>query len=171
VGIGGQYGKDLIQIGTEQDSTGGQAVYSAWYETLPNEAITINSIVVSPDDRIEASVVLVDNASNLWAVSLSDLTSAQSFSLNISYASNRTSAEWIVERPDVNSRISRLANFGTVTFTGCAADFGSVGSITSFASAKVVMVSQSNSQQTAQLTDVSSLSGDGSGFTVNYLGS
>jgi hypothetical protein len=62
VGVGGQYGKDLIQIGTEQDFTGGQAVYSAWYETLPNEAITINSIVVSPCDRIEASVVLVDNA-------------------------------------------------------------------------------------------------------------
>lgn len=171
VGIGGQYGKDLIQLGTEQDFVGGQAVYSAWYETLPNEATTIDSIHVSPGDRIEASVVLMDAGLNVWAVSLNDLTSGQSFSLNISYASNRTSVEWIVERPDVNNQLSSLADFGKVTFTGCHADFGSAGSISAFANAKVVMISQSSGQQSTQLTDVSDLSGDGLGFTVNYLAS
>jgi hypothetical protein len=165
------HGRDLIQIGTEQDFIGGQAVYSAWYEILPDAAITIDSIVVSAGDRVEASVALVDAASNIWMVSLSDLTSGQRFSHNLSYASNRTSAEWIVERPDVNNQISSLADFGTVTFTGCSADFGSGGFITSFANAKVIMISQTNPQQSTQLTDVSNLNSDGSGFTVNYLAS
>jgi hypothetical protein len=55
IGIGGQTDKTLIQTGTEQDSINGSIEYSAWYELLPNDAITITVMNVSPGDKITAS--------------------------------------------------------------------------------------------------------------------
>lgn len=51
IGIGGQFDNSLIQVGTEQDITNGSARYFAWYEMLPNTAVDIKTIQVSPVTR------------------------------------------------------------------------------------------------------------------------
>ncbi len=170
VGIGGQFEAALIQVGTEQDFTGGAPSYSAWYEMLPNDAVTIDSMQVSPGDRMEASINLVDPAGNVWSVAIVDLSSGQSFQSNLTYNSGQSSAEWIVERPDINNAISVLADFGSVAFSNCYANLGGNGSrIVDFQDSKVVMYSQTRNGASIQLADVSDLANGGIGFTVNYL--
>ena len=51
IGIGGQFDNSLIQVGTNQDITNGSAQYFAWYEMLPNTAVDIKTIQVSPATR------------------------------------------------------------------------------------------------------------------------
>jgi hypothetical protein len=76
------------------------------------------------------------------------------------------SAEWIVERPNVNNSVSTLANFGNVTFTDCEATIdGVTGAIGNFSYAQLVMVGAEDNP----LVSVSSLDADGSSFTVSYL--
>lgn len=166
VGIGGTFGNTLIQTGTEQDSIGGVAFYSAWFELLPSDSVTIQTIDVSPGDVINASITLVDQTGDVWQISVSDLTTGQSYSRNFVYASSELSAEWIVERPTVNNVLSPLANFGTVTFSNCNTIVetcpGTVGQFTN------VQNGLSNRQRTP-LVRVSNLSGDGSSFSVEFL--
>lgn len=169
VGIGGQYGHNLIQVGTEQDWTGGSPSYSAWYEALPAESVTINSMQVSPGDQIEASVMLVDSGSNVWLVSIKDTSTGQSFQINLAYDPGRLSGEWIVERPDVNGVTSTLANFGSVTFSNCQATINTAGVISDFQNVKVIMETSQGSSRSVQLADVSGLASGGTQFTVNYI--
>jgi hypothetical protein len=169
IGIGGQYGHNLIQVGTEQDWISGGASYSAWYETLPDQSITIDSIQVSAGDKIEASVMLVNSDSNLWSVAITDVSTSKSFQINLTYDPGRLSGEWIVERPDVNGVTSALADFGTVTFTDCHATVGGNGPISAFQNVKVIMQSSQGSNRSVQLADVTELTSGGTKFTVSYL--
>jgi hypothetical protein len=163
----------LIQCGSEQDSVGGQLQYSCWYELLPRFSRTIMPIVVSPGDQMGASIQLSSAITGEWNVTIFDLTSGQSFSNLFIYQSSMLSAEWIVERPDVNQVLSSLANFGTVTFTDCSAAIGGVnGVIDSFPTIEVVMHSSDIiGLPSLELASVSGLSGGGSKFTVTYLAS
>jgi hypothetical protein len=171
VGVGGQYGHSLIQIGTEQDWLNGGPTYSAWYETLPDQSITIDSMQVSAGDRIEAYVTLVDSDREVWSVAIADLSSDQSFQTNLTYDPGRLSGEWIVERPDVNGVTSTLADFRTVTFTDCQASVGDNGSIAAFQNVKVIMQTSQGNSRSVQLADVSDLTIEGTRFTVSYLAS
>ncbi len=166
IGIGGQFDQTLIQTGTEQDSVGGQANYSAWYELLPNDSISIDSLTVSPGDKITASIKLADSSTNTWSIEIHDLTNGQVYQKNVVYDSAMLSGEWIVERPTVNSQISPLANFGQVTFTDCSAIIDSAnGTIKSFPSTQVTMVNRQNTE----LANVTPLTSDGKSVTVDYL--
>ena len=168
IGIGGQTDKTLIQTGTEQDSISGSIEYSAWYELLPNDAITITAMNVSPGDKITASINLVNSASNEWSIEIDDVTKGEKFKQNFFYASSRLSAEWIVERPTVNNTLSDLANFGSITFTNSSVTMSNnTGNINDFPFAHVVM----QDRQNTQLVTVSSLTSNGASFTVNYLSS
>jgi hypothetical protein len=170
VGIGGQFDDTLIQTGTEHDFLNGSAVYYAWYEMLPQESITIDSMAVAPGDQMQASIDLVDASSSLWAVSIADLTSGQSFQQNFAYNSSQLSAEWIIERPDINNVISTLADFGSITFSNCYTTFvDKNGSISDFPNTPIVMSTQTSRGQTVQLTDASGLSNNGTQFTVTYI--
>lgn len=166
VGIGGQTDKTLIQIGTEHDVINGRESYSAWYEMLPNYAIKIPTIKVSPGDSILASLTLVDSAANKWNMQITDVTKSQTFSQTVVYNSTRSSAEWIVERPTINGRISSLANFGDVTFSDCTVTLnGANGVIANFTDSKIHMTNQ----QAGVLTSVSPLGSDGSSFSASYV--
>jgi hypothetical protein len=164
IGVGGQFDDTLIQIGTEQNYIqGGQ--YSAWYELLPSNSVTIDSLTVSPGDSIIASISLLDSAANMWSTEIHDVTSNQSFHNSFTYVSSMLSAEWIVEAPIVNNRARTLANFGAVTFTGCTATIGgNVGTISSYPHFQVTMYTRLNMQPVS----VSSLDSEGTSFTVNY---
>ena len=120
---------------------------------------------------MQASIQLVDATLNEWSINLTDVTTGFSFQNTFTYASNQLSADWIVERPTVNRVLSTLANFGNVTFTNCQASISSVsGGISSFPANEIVMYSSTTvGESSVQLTDVSGITFDGSGFTVSYL--
>jgi len=168
IGVGGQFSYDetLIQAGTEHDYINGQATYSAWFELLPQSAVTIESLSVSAGDNITAQISLLNPAADTWFININDLTKDQSFQQSFTYSSSMLSAEWIVERPQINGRVRNLANFGELTFTGCTATIaGKVGSISSFPSVEVTMY------QSAPLVTVSPLMSGGTSFTLDYVGS
>ena len=163
IGIGGQFDNSLIQVGTNQDITNGSAQYFAWYEMLPNNAVIINTIQVSPGDQMQASISMSNSGNNLWYISIEDVTSNTKFQSNFTYNSQQLTAEWIIERPEVNNAITPLADFGNVTFTNCQASLsGKTGSITDFTYEYVIL--------DPPLATVSSPSNGGTQFTVNYSG-
>ncbi len=165
IGIGGQSDTTLIQVGSEHDSINGKAVYSLWYEMLPDNAITIPNIEISTGDKITASVSLANSNTNEWIIEINDVTTGQSFKQNFSYNSSRLTAEWVIERPTVNNRIATLADFGTITFTDCNAQLADkVGTISAFPNSAILMEDRQNNQ----LIRVSDFSRDGSSFTVTY---
>jgi hypothetical protein len=166
IGIGGQLDRTLIQAGTEHDSINGQAVYSVWYEMLPADSVTIDTINVSPGDKISASINLVNPNTNEWFIQIYDLTNGQVFDQNVAYNSSMLSAEWIVERPTVSNQLSTLANFGNITFTEAIATVNNhQAGISRFPYSQFIM----GNRQNIHLTSVSRIGADGSSFAVTYL--
>jgi len=166
IGIGGQIDKSLIQVGTEQDVSKGQASYYAWYEMLPSFSVSLATMPISPGDVMFASIRLIDSTTNLWSIKISDITTGQAFSVPVFYNSTRSSAEWIVERPTINNNLSPLADFGNISFTDCHQTSNKIsGSISGFHFARIEMTNIQNSP----LTQVSSLTGKGTSFAVSYL--
>ncbi len=173
IGIGGFLDSSLIQTGTEQDSGGGETFYSAWYELLPADSVTIGSLTISPGDQMKASLSLTDPNTNQWLMSISDLTTNQSFQNTFVYNSSRSSADYVIERPDINKVISNLADFGTVSLSNCEATLSSqTGVINSFPSIRVTMYENIiNGREFSPLVTVSDLNTDGSSFRISYIGS
>ena len=100
----------LIQTGTEQDvDRSGHASYSAWYELIPAPAITISGMTIHAGDKMSASIAEKVPNTNVWTIQLKDLTTGQSFSSTVPYASTHLTAEWITETPVV------IDNNGNVT--------------------------------------------------------
>jgi hypothetical protein len=103
VGIGGFHTSDLIQAGTA--SSGMLEGNYAWYEMLPENETRIESgcagdatCSVHQGDRIATSVTNVGG--NTWVISMTN-AGKWSWSKTVSYASSRSSAEWIFEAPTV----------------------------------------------------------------------
>ncbi len=166
IGIGGYGEKTLIQAGTEQEFIDGQARYLAWYELLPESLTPIRNMRVQPGDTITASINLVNDNVDTWLIEVNDITRDQHFEITATYPSSQLSAEWIVERPNVNNVTSTLANFGNVTLTNCKATIaGETGVICNFTYSQLVMVDP----QDSPFVEVSPLDSLGSGFTVSYL--
>ena len=92
----------MIQVGTEQDSTGEKGRYFAGYEMLPNNLVTIDGLPVSSGDTMVASLNLVYSDVNVWNIQIRDISNGKSFNLNVNYNSTLSSGEWIVERPLVS---------------------------------------------------------------------
>lgn len=184
VGIGG-YDLDsqaLEQIGTESDCTAsGRAVSSAWYELVPSASHGVK-MTVSPGDRIRAGVTV---AGGEVTVTLTDLTRHRSFSKRLHPAIvDTTSAEWILEAPSVCSSASScqtlpLADFGSAGFSAAAATTtsGRRGTIEdrTWATTKINLAAGgrtfvSNPSGPSATAVPSSLSAQGSAFTVTYRG-
>jgi hypothetical protein len=76
------------------------------------------------------------------------------------------SAEWVVEAPSSQFGVLPLADFGTVTFTGCEAKISGVtGPISDFAWDEVTMVTSNGRTVKAQ---PSALAANGSSFSVTW---
>src|SRR2546425_108089 len=127
VGIDGYSDNTVEQTGTEQDWTPNGAVYYAWFEMYPKFGYRILNFPVQPGDTISAEVNYIGN--NLFKLTIANLTRNHTFSTTQRHKAQRSSAEWIVEAPS-SGGILPLADFGTVTLTGCLASLnGHVGSI------------------------------------------
>ena len=192
VGLGGASPQStaLEQVGTSADVANGRTQYSAWYELLPAPETKLN-MAIHPGDHISARVTV--NGTNV-TVSLSDETVGQSVSKTLHMSNPDTaSAEWIAEAPSTmtpggRTNILPLANFGKVTFTKASATAGGhTGSIsdpnwsvqeTQLSSSGGVGFSGGGSLAPAGIPGLatpssagaspSSLSGDGSSFSVSY---
>ena len=135
VGLDGYDNGTVEQIGTEQDWTGeGQQNY-VWFEMYPSGAYEIEGFPVDPGDSISAQVQYVGQSNvqmgrrrsvkeSVFQLTIKNTTKNVSFSVPTSYttiaSAARASAEWVAEAPS-SEEILPLADFGSVSFSGCNA--------------------------------------------------
>jgi hypothetical protein len=108
----------LIQTGTEQDVSGGQASYSAWWEIIPGPSIAI-SMTVGAGDHMHASIAETVASSNVWVITLQDVTRNETFTQTVPYSSTHATAEWIEETPlliGTNAGFAALPNLTSPVF-------------------------------------------------------
>lgn len=108
----------LIQTGTEQDVSGGVASYSAWWELVPAPSISI-SMTVEPGDHMHASLAELVAGSNVWTITLRDVTRNETFTQTVPYSSTSLTAEWIEETPLIlgtNAGFAALPNLTSPVF-------------------------------------------------------
>jgi hypothetical protein len=111
----------LIQTGTEQDVSSGSASYGAWWELIPGPSIAISDMTVRPGDHMHADISEVVAGSNLWTITLQNVTRGQTFTTTVPYSSTHATAEWIEETPlliGTGAGLAALPNLTTVPFTG-----------------------------------------------------
>jgi hypothetical protein len=111
----------LIQTGTEQDvDATGAPSYSAWWELVPAPSISISNMAVSPGDHMHASISEVVNDSDVWDLTIQDVTKNESFSTTVPYPSTHATAEWIEETPleiGTNAGFAALPNLTNPAFS------------------------------------------------------
>jgi len=111
----------LIQTGTEQDvDSSGHPSYSAWWEVIPAPSLAI-SMTVKPGDHMHASVAEVAANSDLWNITLKNVTRGKSYTTTVPYPSTHLTAEWIEETPleiYPNPGLTLLPNLGSPRFDG-----------------------------------------------------
>ena len=171
IGIDGAQSQTVEQDGTESDCFGGTPSYDAWYEMYGDNNVNSGYEVelqpgtypVAPGDAMTASVSI---ASGTWTLAISDITANWTYSTNIASPSPgpaQSSAEWIVERPEVNGSLSTLSDFGNAAFTSATATNGMAsGPISSFSYEPVEMVGSS------VLATPGPLASGGAGFTMTW---
>src|SRR4051794_34015063 len=110
----------LIQTGTESDvSAGGAASYSAWWELIPGPSIDI-SMPVAAGDHTHSSIAELVTGSNVWTITLQNVTRGQTFTTTVPYSSTHGTAEWIEETPlllGTNAGFAALPNLSNPAFT------------------------------------------------------
>ncbi len=158
IGIDGFNNSQLIQTGTEQDFYNGRAHYGAWWEILPAAETVIPTLTINPGDHMRSSIA--KGAGSTWTITLTDVSSGQSFSISKTYTGPLTSAEWIEEAPTVGGRVATLAHYGSSVF-----DPGTVnGASPSFVASEGGVMVQSRLQvSTPSLPDA-----EGDGFAAAY---
>jgi Peptidase A4 family len=121
----------LIQTGTEQDvDSTGAASYSAWWELVPAPSLTISNMTVEPGDHMQASISEVVPDSNVWTISIQDVTRNESFSQTVPYSSTHATAEWIEETPleiGTDAGFAALPNLTNPAFTSATVNGAPAG--------------------------------------------
>jgi hypothetical protein len=121
----------LIQTGTEQDvDATGAASYSAWWELVPAPSLTISNMTVSPGDHMHASLSEVVPDSDVWTISIQDVTRGESFSQTVPYPSTHATAEWIEETPleiGTDAGFASLPNLSNPGWTSATVNGASAG--------------------------------------------
>jgi hypothetical protein len=109
----------LIQTGTEQDVSSGKASYSSWWEIIPGPSID-TGLKISAGDHMHADITEAVAGSNVWNITLKDVTSGQTFTQTVPYPSTHATAEWIEETPLIigtNAGLASLPNLSHIDFT------------------------------------------------------
>ncbi len=121
----------LIQTGTEQDvSRSGRASYSAWWEVIPGPSITIPTLRVRPGDHMHANISETVKNSNVWRITLRNVTRSRTFRRTVPYTSTHATAEWIQETPVIvgaDAGFADLPNLSRTTFDRARANGRAAG--------------------------------------------
>ena len=162
VGIGGIDSRDLIQAGTQEQTSGaGQTQYSAWIETLPQPSRTV-PLVIHAGDSI--SVSLSEQSRGNWLISLTNNTSGRTYQDTVQYNSSNASADWIEEAPSAGrGGVLPLDDFGTINITGASAVKNGQDVSLAQTSARAIHLDSTNHQR---LATTSAVGVDGSSFSV-----
>jgi hypothetical protein len=143
--------------------------YSAWYEMYP--AASVNVFLVRPGDVIDSTVSFKHG---MFTTTITDVTAGKSSSTSAACSEcQRSSAEWVMERPAfctgacTSGFIGRLGNIGTAKFNNAVAgvDGSRAAAISSFTNTPIDMINPKGNAfniiaQTESLTD------SGHSFTV-----
>ena len=157
---------DLIQDGTEQDWTGGKPSYYAWIEFIPQPEVRINNFPVTPGDVIYAySSVGKKNGVTTGFYFIANYNTRKSVSASLSIPKNTKfsglTAEWVMERTQVNGSFSRPLPFYARAYMDDAYAYrtGSNRAInyTSEANENITMIQGSTPLSKANVEDATSL--------------
>src|SRR5262249_23837179 len=172
VGIDGFNSNSVEQTGTDSDCQNGAPTYYAWFEFYPHPSFVINSLSIRPGDVVTAEVKYAGR--NQFTVSLTDVTTGQTFSTTTKVNAQRSSAEGIAEAPSSAGGILPLADFGfadfgqsytsranTAMINGVTLPIGSFGNVS-----QITMVSQADG--TTVKAQPSSLSSDKNSFSDSW---
>jgi hypothetical protein len=171
VGIDGAQDSTVEQDGSQSDCNAGSPSYGAWYEMYGDPDVNGGASVqlpetVLPGDVMNASVSL---SGSTWVLAIADTTRPWTVQVPIaspSPAPLQSSAEWIVERPQVGNSLASLPDFGVAAFSAATADGdGQTGPIASFFSAPVEMISTNGSPV---LAAPGALNTTGNGFSDTW---
>lgn len=96
IGIDGFKNSNLIQTGTGHEFVNGTARYYAWWEILPSAETVIP-----------------------FSITLRNLSQQWTFRTLQRYIGPQTSVEWVMEAPQVDGSIAKLAHVSPTMFTCC----------------------------------------------------
>jgi Peptidase A4 family/Putative Ig domain len=130
VGIDGVGDQSLIQAGVNElyDPSTNLVNVQAWWEIIPAPATPIFTLGVVPGNTV--TVTISELSAGLWAITVTDDTTGQTFTTDQSYSGPAQSAEWIVEAPTLIAAgtVFTLGNYSpAVTFS----NLGTIGTPTS----------------------------------------
>ena len=169
VGIDGANSNTVEQIGTSSDCVLGVVDIYAWYEFYPAPSIPLLLNPVHAGDKMNGQVRYSNGE---FTLTLADVTRGWVFTTSgTAPTAQRSSAEWIVERPSNILGLTSLSDFGTTHWSSDKATIaGSTRYIGQFASLyQVVNIKMVDSSgKTLALTSALSRSG---GFTVFWQSS
>jgi hypothetical protein len=115
VGIGGVgNGTPLIQAGiTESPDPSNSNLFSVqpWWEVFPAVpvSVSITNVSVSAGDEISVDINQISGIE--WSITLTDDTNGEGFTTDQIYTGAGSTAEWIVEAPEVNGHLVPLAQY------------------------------------------------------------
>lgn len=143
IGVDGFNDSSLIQTGTEEDYYSGAAHYDAWWEILSASETEISPTAypVALGDRMSASIWETSARSgrghhrsgHVWDVVIKDTSKGWTFTTAQAYTGAGSSAEWIMEAPEVGGKIATLAHY-TFSPPAGTGDFDGAGTLTSIVS-------------------------------------
>jgi hypothetical protein len=130
VGIDGVGDQSLIQAGVNElyNPSTNLVNVQAWWEIIPAPSTPILTLAVVPGNTV--TVTISELSAGLWAITVTDDTTGQTFTIDQPYSGPAQSAEWIVEAPTLVSAntVFTLGNYSpAVTFS----NLGTVGAPTS----------------------------------------
>jgi hypothetical protein len=122
----------LIQTGTEQDvAANGTPSYSAWWEIIPAPSLTISTLTVHPGDHMHANIAELVPFSEVWTITLQDVSTGQSFTQTVPYPSSHLTAEWITETPTLigtsGTGLAAMPNLSNANFSAAKTNSAAAG--------------------------------------------
>ena len=122
----------LIQTGTEQDvAANGTPSYSAWWEIIPAPSLTISTMSVHPGDHMHANISELVPLTEVWTITLQDVSTGQSFTQTVPYPSSHLTAEWITETPTLigtsGTSLAAMPNLSGATFSSAKTNSATAG--------------------------------------------
>jgi hypothetical protein len=174
-GIGGYSSSDLIQAGVAEDSLPSNPLlgdqYYAWYELLPGASVQLTgcngdaSCAVNAGDSI--SVNIFQTADNVWSIDVADGGHWTWAATGIAYTSSHSSAEWILEAPQVDGVQSLIAGVGTAHFGPVSTYTVGSGIPSTIAAGDPTQINLTTPEvSTINLATTSPLASDGQSFNV-----
>jgi hypothetical protein len=182
IGQGNDKSDSLVQDGTEQDVSCLAGVcthdYYPWYEVVPEEnQEEITNLSISPGDAIESFVEYEppDGAACFEVDDLTTNTGVYGYQYTDSgFTGTGSTAEWIVERTEVNGNFPQLANFGSVPITLAIAAQGSSWEDPNLtypgaSNNSPTAISMTSCDQSLTLARPGAIASDGTDFTVTFV--